>query len=156
MDYPDEILAACDWVVASIHSGITRSTKGLSPTERTLAAIENRWVSAIGHPTGRLIQKRAAMEIDMDAIVKAAARTRTILEINANWRRLDLNDLHARQALAAGADLAINTDAHHVEEYGQMRYGILTARRAGATPGRIVNCVSLSDLRKRIARKRDV
>jgi|CXWL01.1.fsa_nt_gi DNA polymerase (family 10) len=155
MDYPDEILAACDWVVASIHSGITRTTKGLSPTDRTLAAIENRWVSAIGHPTGRLIHERPAMEIDMDAVVKAAARTGTILEINANWHRLDLKDVHARQALAAGVDLVINTDAHHMEEYRQMRYGVFTARRAGATPGRVVNCLSQNDLRKRIARKRD-
>ncbi len=154
MDYPDDILAACDWVVASIHSGITRSTKGLSPTERTLAAIENRWVSAIGHPTGRLIQKRAAMELDMDAVVKAAARTGTVLEINANWHRLDLKDIHARQAIASGADLAINTDAHHVEEYGQLRYGIFAARRAGATPAHVVNCLSLSDLRKLIAHQR--
>lgn len=155
MDYPDEILAACDWIVASIHSGISRSSKGLSPTERTLAAIENRWVSAIGHPTGRLIQKRAAMEMDMEAIVKAAARTGTVLEINANWHRLDLKDEHARQALLAGADLVINTDAHYVREYDLMRYGILTARRAGAVPGRVVNCLGVSELRKRIARKRE-
>lgn len=155
MDFPDEILAACDWVVASIHSGITRSTKGLSPTERTLAAIENRWISAIGHPTGRLIHKRAAMEIDMGTVVKAAARTKTILEINANWHRLDLKDLHARQALAAGVDLVINTDAHHVSDYSQVRFGILTARRAGAVPTHVVNCLSLDDLKKRIARKRN-
>ncbi len=155
MDYPDEILAACDWVVASIHSGITRSTKGLSPTERTLAAIENRWVSAIGHPTGRLIQKRAAMEMDMNAVVNAAARTATILEINANWHRLDLCDIHSRQALAAGVDLVINTDAHHVEEYGQMHFGIRTARRAGATALRIVNSFTLNDLRLRVQLKRN-
>jgi len=156
MDYPDEVLAECDWVVASIHSGITRSTKGLSPTERTLAAIENRWVSAIGHPTGRLIQKRAAMELDMNAVVLAAARTGTFLEINANWRRLDLKDHHARQALAAGVTLVINTDAHHVSEYEQMRYGIVTARRAGATTDQVLNCLPLGDLRERTARKRGV
>lgn len=155
MDYPDDILAACDWVVASIHSGITRSTKGLSPAERTLAAIENRWVSAIGHPTGRLIQKRPAMEMDMSTIVKAAARTGTILEINANWHRLDLKDDHARQSLEAGVDLVINTDAHHTLDYGQMRYGILTARRAGAEPARVVNTLRIDDLRKKIARKRN-
>lgn len=156
MDFPDEILAACDWVVASIHSGITRTTKGLSPMERTLAAIENRWVSAIGHPTGRLIQKRAAMDLDIEAVVKAAAKNGTILEINANWHRLDLSAEHARQALAAGADLVINTDAHHVNEYGQMHFGIRTGRRAGAPPSRVVNCLDLEDLRKRIAKKRSL
>lgn len=155
LDYPDDLLSELDWVVASIHSGITRSRRGLSPTERTLAAIENRWVSAIGHPTGRLIQKRPAMELDMDAIINAAARNHTILELNANWYRLDLKDLHARQAIMGGVDLTVNTDAHHVSDYDQMRYGILTARRAGALPKNVVNCLPLAGLRKRIARKRD-
>lgn len=155
MDYPDDLLAQLDWVVGSIHSGITRSTKGLSPTERTLAAIENRWVSAIGHPTGRLIHKRAAMELDMTAIVNAAARNHTILEINANWHRLDLNDVHARMALAAGVDLTMNTDAHHIAEFDQMRFGVITARRAGAKAADVVNCHPLAKLRARIAKKRE-
>lgn len=155
LDYPDDLLAECDWVVASIHSAMgSGGSRKLSPTERTLAAIENRYVSAIGHPTGRLILRRAPMELDMASISEAAARTGTFLEINASWHRLDLKDLHVRQALAAGVSLTINTDAHRCEGLGQMRYGVLTARRGGAGKQQVVNTLSLATLRKRIANKR--
>lgn len=152
MDYPDEVLAQCDWVVASIHSA-QGSTK-YSPTERTLAAIENPYVSMIGHPTGRLLNKRAAMELDMAAVVGAAAKNGTILEINSSWQRLDLKDIHVRMALAAGVTLGINTDAHHTEQLAQMRFGVITARRGGATKKDVVNCLPLAALRKRMERKR--
>lgn len=152
LDYPDEMLAQCDWVVASIHSALG-STKH-SPTERTLAAIENPYVSMIGHPTGRLLNKRAAMELDMAAVVGAAANNGTILEINASWQRLDLKDIHVHMALDHGVMLGINTDAHHTEQLAQMRFGVLTARRGGATKDDIVNCLSLAALRKRIQHKR--
>lgn len=152
MDYPDEILAECDWVVASIHSA-QGSTKH-DPTERTLAAIANPYVSAIGHPTGRLLNKRAPMELDMAAVVEAAAGNGTILEVNSSWQRLDLKDIHVRMALAAGVTLTINTDAHHTEQLGQMRFGVITARRGGATKKDIVNCLTPAALRKRIQKKR--
>ncbi len=155
MDYPDEILAECDWVVASIHSAMgSGGSDKLSPTQRTIAAMENRFVCAIGHPTGRLINKRAPMELDMAAVIQAAIRTRTILEVNANWMRLDLKDLHVRQALEKGVGLVIDTDAHHTEQLLQMQYGVTTARRGGATRGDVVNCLTLSALRKRIGAKR--
>ncbi|MBI4718405.1 MAG: DNA polymerase/3'-5' exonuclease PolX [Planctomycetes bacterium] len=155
LDYPDEILAACDWVVASIHSAMgSGGAHKLSPTERTLAAMSNRYVSAIGHPTGRLLNERPAMEMDMAAVVEAAARTHTLLEINASWKRLDLKDLHVRQALAAGAHLVIDTDAHRTTQLDQMRYGVLTARRGGAAKQSIANCLTPAALRKLIARKR--
>ncbi len=152
MDYPNEILAQCDCVVASIHSALG-STKH-SPTQRTLAAIANPYVSAIGHPTGRLLNKRAPMELDMAAVVEAAAENGTMLEINSSWQRLDLKDLHVRMALAAGVTLTINTDAHHTDQLAQMRLGVLTARRGGATKADVVNGLSLTGLRKRIAHKR--
>lgn len=152
MDYPDEVLAQCDWVVASIHSA-QGSTKH-SPTERTLAAIENKYVSAIGHPTGRLINKRAPMDLDLSAIAAAAAKNGTLLEINASWQRLDLKDLHVRIALDAGVTLVIDTDAHHTDQLPQMRLGVLTARRGGATRKDVANCGTLTALRKRIERKR--
>ncbi|MDO8630707.1 MAG: DNA polymerase/3'-5' exonuclease PolX, partial [Phycisphaerales bacterium] len=155
MDYPDEILSECDWVVGSIHSAMgSGGSDKLSPTERTIAVMENRYVSAIGHPTGRLINKRAPMELDIAAVVKAAVRTHTILEVNANWMRLDLKDLHVRLALEAGASVVINTDAHHTDQLLQMRYGVTTARRGGAIRKDVVNCLSLSSLRKHIAKKR--
>jgi DNA polymerase (family 10) len=152
MDYPNEILAECDWVVASIHSALG-STKH-SPTQRTLAAIANPYVSAIGHPTGRLLNKRAPMELDMAAVVEAAAKNGTILEINSSWQRLDLKDIHVRMALDAGVTLTINTDAHHTDQLAQMRFGVLTARRGGATKASIANGLSLTALRKRIEGKR--
>ena len=126
----------------------------LSPTERTIAAMENHYVCAIGHPTGRLINRRAPMELDMAAVVETAARTETFLEINASWQRLDLKDLHVRQALDAGVMLTINTDAHNVDGLAAMRYGIMTARRGGATRADIVNGLTPGALRKQIAVKR--
>ncbi len=155
LDYPDELLAECDLVAASIHAAMGSSRSGkLSPTQRTLAAMENPYVTMIGHPTGRLIHQRAPMELDMAAVVEAAARTGTILEVNAAWQRLDLKDSHIRMALSAGAKLAINTDAHDTDQLAFMRYGVLTARRGGARPGDIVNCLTLAALRKVLGKKR--
>jgi len=101
-----------------------------------------------------LLNKRAAMELDMAAVVQAAARNGTILEINSSWQRLDLKDLHVRMALDHGVTLGINTDAHHAEQLAQMRFGVITARRGGATKSDVVNCLSLAALRKRIQHKR--
>ena len=155
LDYPDDVLADCDWVVASIHSAMGKGGTGKrSPTERTLAAMQNPYVSAIGHPTGRLIQRRAAMELDMAAVVQAAARTHTLLEVNASWQRLDLKDEHVRLAREAGAMLTINTDAHHTDQLNLMRFGVTTARRGRATKSEVANCWTLSALRKWVAKKR--
>jgi DNA polymerase (family 10) len=155
LDYPDDILADCDWVVASIHTAMGSGTaRKHDPTQRTLAAIENRYVSAIGHPSGRLINRRAAMELDIDKIAQAAADTGTFLEVNASWQRLDLKDLHVRQALAGGVTLVIDTDAHSTDQLDQIRFGIITARRGGATKKDVLNTVTVSTLHKRIAAKR--
>ncbi len=153
MDYPDDILAQCDWVVASIHSAQGSTKHG--PTERTLAAIENRYVSAIGHPTGRLLNKRPAMDLDIPAIATAAAKNGTFLEINASWQRLDLKDVHTRVAREAGASLVIDTDSHHTDQLSQMRLGVLTARRGGALKSDVVNTLTAAALKKRIAKKRE-
>lgn len=152
LDYPDELLAKCDWVVASIHSALVGGR--VSPTERTLRAIENKYVSAIGHPTGRLMPARAPMELDMAAVVAAAAETDTALEVNASWQRLDLKDLHIRQALEAGAMLTLNTDAHSTTGLTPLDYGVNTARRGGCPPDRVLNTFSAGRLSEWIARKR--
>jgi len=152
LDYPDELLRQCDLVVASIHSAQSGGKR--TPTERTLAAIENPCVTIIGHPSGRLINRRKAMDLDMGAIVAAAAKSHTVLEINASWQRLDLKDLHARQAIEAGVTLAIDTDAHSIDQLDQMRFGILTARRAGVAPKHVLNTKPLKSLRSFIAKKR--
>jgi len=96
------------------------------------------------------------MVIDMGQVVATAARTGTMLEINANWMRLDLKDIHARQALDAGVTLSITTDAHRTQGLDQLRDGVVTARRAGATKRDIANCLTLASLRKRVAAKRNV
>lgn len=152
MDYPDEILAECDVVVASVHAGMGQSREQV--TRRTIAAMENPYVTIIGHPTGRLINRREAMDLDIAEVVKAAVRTGTVLEINASWQRLDLKDVHARQARDAGVTLAIDTDSHHTEQLHQMRFGVQTARRAWAQKGDILNARTLAQLKKFVAKKR--
>lgn len=156
LDYPDEILAECDWVVASIHAAMGKASRAgkLSPTERTLAAITNRYVCAIGHPTGRLINQRDAMELDIARITQAAQQSGTALEVNASWQRLDLKDLHVRQALAAGAMICIDTDAHHTDQLEIITHGVVTARRGGARRPQVLNALPLEKLRAWVARKR--
>ncbi len=155
LDYPDEVLAQCDFVVASIHSGMRTRQGKPTPTERTLAAIANPQVTAIGHPTGRMINERPPMDIDIARIAEAAAANHTALELNASWQRLDLKDTHLRQAVDAGVKLIIVTDAHSTAGLDQMRYGVLTARRGGVTPADVLNTRPLAALKKWFAKKRD-
>ncbi|MFH0980336.1 MAG: DNA polymerase/3'-5' exonuclease PolX [Planctomycetota bacterium] len=152
LDYPDEVLAQCDFVVASIHSAMRKGKA--TPTERTLAAIANPWVTVIGHPTGRLINERAPMDLGLGRIAEAAAASHTALELNAAWQRLDLKDIHLRQAVEAGAKVVISTDAHSIHGLDDMRYGILTARRAGLTPADVINTRPPATFKKWIAQKR--
>jgi len=152
LDYPDQILAACDIVVASIHSGMKQDRKKI--THRLLTAMENPYVTIMGHPTARLINKREPMDLDMEAVIAQAARTHTALEINSSWQRLDLCDRHARMAKDAGVKLAIDTDAHAPAQLEQMKYGIATARRAWLTADDVINTQPLFVLRKWIAKKR--
>jgi DNA polymerase (family 10) len=137
LDFADELLAQLDFVTASIHSGMGRNVE--SNTRRTLAAIRNPHVNVIGHPTGRLINEREAMALDMEAVCKEAARTGTALEINAHPYRLDLKDQHARLAREHGATICISTDAHDTDQLDLMFYGVITARRAGLRKGDVLN-----------------
>ena len=146
LDYPDSLLAELDVVVASPHNALSQDPG--KATARLLKAIENPYVTMIGHPTGRLIGRREGLSPDMGALIAAAAERGIALEINANSWRLDLRDVHARAAIEAGVKLAINTDAHGPADLGQLRYGVLTARRAGATKKAVVNCMSRAALAK--------
>lgn len=146
LDYPDELLAELDVVVASPHAALSQEPK--KATARFLKAIENPYVTMIGHPTGRLVLRREGLSPDMEAIVKAAKDRGIALEINANHWRLDLRDTHARLALEHGVKLAINTDAHGQGDLGQLPYGVLTARRAGATKEDVINCMTAAGLKK--------
>ena len=126
-------------------------------TERMIAAIEHPLVDAIGHPTGRLIERREPYAVDLEAVFAAAARTGTMLEINANPDRRDLSDVHARAAARAGVRILIDSDAHRVDTLANMRWGIATARRAWLTKDDVANTrpwAELAKLRKRGRRGR--
>lgn len=152
LDYPDDLLAQLDWVVASIHAGQSKDIA--RNTERTLAAIRNPYVCCIGHPTGRLINERDAMPLDIEAIASEAARTGTALEINASAGRLDLRDQHARLARDRGAMICIDCDAHAVGELDQMPLGVATARRAWLRKQEVLNTRSAKDVAAFVAAKR--
>lgn len=152
MDYDDDVLKELDIVIASPHMSLKQDSK--KATDRMLRAIDNPYVNVIGHPTGRLINSREGLPLEMDKVIERAAKTGTALEINASYPRLDLNDTNARHAIEAGAFLSINTDSHSIPEFQNMRWGIGVARRAGATKKHVINCWSLKDLRAFIAKKR--
>ncbi|HEX4055854.1 MAG TPA: DNA polymerase/3'-5' exonuclease PolX [Tepidisphaeraceae bacterium] len=152
LDFEDAILAELDFVVASPHLALKQDPA--KATDRILRAIENRYVNVIGHPTGRIIFGREGLPLNFPRIFKAAADTATALEINAAFPRLDLNDVNARGALAAGVKLSINTDAHSVGGFGEMQHGISVAQRAWATAGDVINCMTLAQLKTFIRRKR--
>lgn len=144
LDYPDEVLGELDLVVASLHTSLRQPRERI--TARLLAAIANPHVDIIGHPTGRMVAAREAADLDMDAVLQAAAEKGVALEINANPQRLDLNDVHSRWALEKGCLLAINTDAHSPEHFDFRIYGIGVARRAWVPPEAIVNTWTLDRL----------
>ena len=146
LDYDDELLGELDWVIASVHTAF--STEEQRMTERVIAAIEHPLVRAIGHPTGRLIERRAPYAIDLEAIFAAAARTGTMLEINANPERRDLSDVHARAAARAGVSILIDSDAHRTATLANMRWGIATARRAWLTAADVANTRPWAELAK--------
>lgn len=153
LDYDDELLAELDWVVASVHSGQGKDID--RNTARTLAAIRHRYVNLIAHPTGRLLGKRDAMPLDLDTVAREAAQTGTALEINASHFRLDLRDQHARRAAELGATLCIDCDAHGVEQFDQMRFGVTTARRAGLRRDNVLNTRNADAIAAFVKRKRD-
>ncbi len=152
LDYPDDVLAQLDWVVASIHSAQRQDRENV--TKRSIAALENPYVCVLGHPSGRLLGKRDAMDLDWEAVIAAAARTGTALEVNSSWQRLDLKDVHVRMAMDAGCRLTIDTDAHRIEQLEQMSLGVQTARRGWAAKDRVLNTRPLPQLLKWVKDKR--
>ena len=140
MDFEDELLAELDFVIASVHSGMASPREKV--TTRTLKAMDNPYVTCIGHPTGRLIGQREAMDLDMAAVIEHAAQTNTALEVNANPWRLDLKDIHCRMAIEAGVKLVIGTDSHSADGLGLMRFGVATAARGWATKADVLNTLS--------------
>lgn len=137
MDLPDDVLAEADWVVASLHYGQNQPRAQIMA--RLLEAIEHPHVSIIGHPTGRLINRREPYDVDIEQIIVAAAEQGKLLELNANPARLDLNDVHLAAASRHHVPVVISTDAHSVAGLDVMRYGVLQARRAGLTRNDVAN-----------------
>lgn len=137
MDLPDEILKKLDIVGGSVHSLFNLSRK--DQTERIKRAMENPHVDIIFHPTGRLIHKREAYDVDMDEIIKTAKKTRTVLEINASPDRLDLKDEYIRKCVDAGVKMTIDSDAHSSNQFEVLEFGIAQARRGWATKNDVIN-----------------
>lgn len=137
MDYPDEVLAQLDFVVASLHFSLRQERAVI--TRRLLNAIENPHVDLIGHPRGQLINEREPADLDMDAVFEAARKHGTALEINANPARLDLEAQYARRAVELGIPICIDTDAHSAEDMDKLPFGILTARRGWVTTESVIN-----------------
>ncbi|MGN6725685.1 MAG: DNA polymerase III, partial [Tepidisphaeraceae bacterium] len=152
LDYDEEILKELDFVIASPHVSLKQDAA--KATDRLLRAIDSKYVNIIGHPTGRLINSRAGLPLEIEKIVRRAADAGVALEINAGWPRLDLNDINARAALAAGAKLSINTDAHSIQDFDQLPLGLSVARRAGARAQDVINTYTASHLLKFFATKR--
>jgi DNA polymerase (family X) len=153
LDYPDELLAELDWVMGSVHTSFAISEKAM--TDRVIAAMEHPFVDCIGHLTGRLLLRREPYSVDMVRIAKAAARTGTMMEINGNPNRRDLNEHNAKLAAEAGVRIVCTTDAHGTETLANIRYSVATARRAWLSAGQVANTRawrSFAPLRKRARR----
>jgi len=152
LDLPDDLLAEADYVVATIHYGLKQSERQL--TDRLLGAIENRWVDAIGHPTGRILPNRPSYPLDFDVVAKAAANAKCLLEINGS-ERLDLPDTLAAAAKSHGVRFVLSTDAHNTRELGFMRFAVAVARRAWLTAADILNTRPLPEFLKGLRRSRN-
>jgi DNA polymerase (family 10) len=152
LDFDNKLLADLDFVIASIHSGMSSPREKV--TSRTLKAMDNPYVNCVAHPTGRLIGEREAMDIDIAAVIKYAAQTHTALEINANPYRLDLKDVHCKMAIEEGVKLAIGTDAHSVGSLGLMNFGVATAGRGWATKNDALNTLTPAKIKAFVKAKR--
>ncbi len=150
LDYEQELVEQLDWVMASVHTSFRVGEKEM--TKRVIAAMENPLVDCIGHPTGRLIDRREPYAIDMEKVIEAAARTGTFLEINGNPDRRDLNEMWARHAAEAGVKICLTSDGHGTDTLRNVRYAVATARRAWLTKKQVANARewgALDKLRKR-------
>jgi len=146
LDYPNDLLAKCDVVVASVHMGQQQTLRAISG--RLISAIENEFVDIIGHPTGRIIDQREPYDLDMQSVLEAARRTGTAMEINAYPTRLDLNDINARAAKEMDVKMCINSDAHEPEQLKVMKYGVNVARRAWLEKKDLLNTLHMQELLK--------
>jgi DNA polymerase (family X) len=152
LDLADECLAQLDIVIASVHSAHNQEAPQM--TDRLLRAMDCRWVDVLGHPTGRILLRRDPVKADMTRVIRAAADAGVALEINSQVDRLDLDDLHARQAQGAGAKIVISSDAHGPAAFAALRWGITTARRGWVRAEDVLNTRPLEALLASLRRRR--
>lgn len=151
LDYPDELLGQFDFVIASVHSAFRLDQQAM--TARVVKAMTNRYVTMLGHPTGRILLARDGYAIDMDEVIRAAAATGTVIEINANPYRLDLDWRLCRPARDAGVLLSINPDAHSPAELNYVAYGVAVARKGWLTTADVINTRDATAVRRLLRRK---
>ncbi len=144
LDFPDEVLAELDVVVAAVHSRFKQSREEM--TARIVRALGNPWLNVLAHPTGRRLGSREPYDVDLDAVFEAALRHGKAVEINSSPERLDLADVHARRAAALGVPIAISTDTHYLRELDQVELGLGVARRAWIEPRQVLNTRPLDEL----------
>ena len=144
LDLPDDVLAELDWVQASVHGGQRMPRREL--TKRVLAALENPYVRGLSHPKGRIINHRPENALDLDAVFEAARASGIAVEVNGLPDRLDLRDVHVREAVNGGVPIVVSTDAHSVRGLGNMELAVATARRGWATAADVVNTLPLDEL----------
>lgn len=153
LDFPDDVLAGFDYVVASVHSNFGLPREAM--TARMVRAVQNPFLTMLGHPTGRLLLARDGYAVDLDAVIEAAAGAGTMIEINANPHRLDLDWVHARRASGLGIPIVINPDAHSTRGLLDLDYGVGVARKAGIAPGQVFNAAAPDEVARRLASRRN-
>jgi DNA polymerase (family X) len=146
LDYEDEVLSTLDFVVASVHTSFGIGEKDM--TDRIVRAMNNAYVRTIGHPTGRILNRREPYEVDVSRLIREAAATNTALELNAYVDRLDLAVPYVREAVGAGVSITIDTDAHDERALSFMKYGVSQARRAWVEKGSVINCLPALEFEK--------
>jgi DNA polymerase (family 10) len=144
LDLPEKVLDKLDLVVASVHSGFKQDKTKM--TKRIIRALENPFVRILGHPSGRLLGARDPYEVEMDEVMDAVKRNGKVMEINAYFERLDLDDIHCRKAKEMGVPVAIGTDAHHLDQMWMISLGVAVARRGWLEPKDIINTLSLKEI----------
>jgi len=144
LDYPDDVLAKLDYVVASVHSGLVMDKQ--KATKRLLKAIEHPATNILGHLSGRLLLRRPGYDLDYHTIIDACIANKVAIEINANPWRLDIDWTYIYQGMEKGAFFSINPDAHKIDGLQDMQYGVNVARKAGLIKERVINAFELNEL----------
>lgn len=152
LDYDENVLASFDFIIASIHSNLKMNEE--KATERLIRAIENPYTTMLGHPSGRILLEREAYPINYKKMIDACAANQVVIEINADPHRLDLDWRYVRYALDKGVMISINPDAHHMDGYDNMKYGVYVGRKAGLTKEMTFNALSLQEVEKCFEKKK--